>query len=90
MNIETLHLIGGKFWNDFCLNGHVSCTLSTFRPNRRASGRKVIFAIRWQVREGHLTILVHWGYIAIPLIKQGGKVSFPLSLKLFMNFEPLL
>jgi hypothetical protein len=48
----------------------------TFRSNRRATGRKVIFATRWQVQEGHLLILVHWGAYRQTVDKIGGQSVF--------------
>jgi hypothetical protein len=54
------------------LNGHVQRTWPIFCPNRRVSGRKVKLATRWQVREGHLTILVHWRVNRHPVNKTGG------------------
>jgi hypothetical protein len=60
---------GGILGRKNALNGHVQRTMLTFCPNRRVSGRKVKLARRWQVREGHLTILVHWGVNRHPVDK---------------------
>jgi len=62
---------GGIFERKKALKGHMQCMWPTFRPNKRVTGRKVNFATRWQVREGHLTILVHWGVNRHPMDKTG-------------------
>jgi hypothetical protein len=49
----------GIFGRQNPLKGHVQRTWPTFRPNKRVTRRKVNFATRWQVRKGHLTILVY-------------------------------
>jgi hypothetical protein len=51
---------------------HVTCTWPIFRPNERSIGRKVDFATRWQVRGGHVPILVHWGVNRHTVDKLGG------------------
>jgi len=63
---------GGILGRKNVLNGHMQRTMLTFYPNRRVSGQKVKLATRWQVREGHLTILVHWGVNRHPVDKTWG------------------
>jgi hypothetical protein len=51
----------------------VTCsTWPIFRPNERSIGRKVDFATRWQVRGGHVPILVHWRVNRHTVDKSGG------------------
>jgi len=59
--LKSKHIVSFKSWWDGgifgrinALNDHVRCTWPTFRPNRRANGRIVFFATRWQVQGGYI------------------------------------
>jgi hypothetical protein len=59
-------------------------TWPNFRPNWWVSGRKVNFATCWQVREGHLTILVHCRVYRQTVDKtEGQSVFFSNFIKLY-------